>query len=118
MQLIHICKWVSLMKNIYLIISVLASILSFILSIVQYSIQISISFISSIFFLYMGIISLSIAVYSIGILNEKSSYNKVIFWILIILFAFGVMISIFSVGIFYLPILIILILTGIFYDRR
>ena len=100
------------MKSANIIASVVASTLSLIFSIVQ-GIQIATNFIFSFFFLYMGVISLLIAVYSIRALTGKGFYSRVIFWNLIILFALGVVISIFSVGIFYLPILIVLILMGI-----
>lgn len=102
------------MKNKSLITSGIVSILSLILSIAFYSTLTSTGFIFSLFCLYMGIISLSIAVYSISIITEKNTYNKIIFWSLIFLFALGTVISIFGVGIFYLPVLIILILAGIF----
>ncbi len=105
------------MKNKSLITSGIVSILSLILSVIFYN-QIPTGFYFSIFSLffclYMGVISLSIAVYSIGIITERNTYNKIIFWSLIFLFALGTVISIFSVGIFYLPVLIILILAGIF----
>ncbi len=101
------------MKNKSLITSGIASILSLILSVILYN-QIPTGFIFSLFCLYMGIISLSIAFYSISIITEKNTYNKIIFWSLIFWFALGTVISIFSVGIFYLPVLIILILTGTF----
>ncbi len=104
------------MKNKSLVTSGIVSILSLILSVIFYN-QIPTGFYFSIFCLffclYMGIISLLIAVYSIGIITEKNTYNKIIFWSLIFLFALGTAISIFSVGIFYLPVLIILILAGI-----
>ncbi len=101
------------MKNKSLITSGIVSILPLILSVMFYS-QTPTVFISSLFFLYMGIISFSIVIYSIGIVTERNTYNKIIFWSLIFLFALGTAISIFSVGIFYLPVLIILILAGIF----
>ncbi len=102
------------MKNKSFITSGIVSILSLILSIAFYSTLTSTGFIFSLFCLYMGIISLSIAVYSISIITEKNTHNKIIFWSLIFLFALGTVISIFGVGIFYLPVLIILILAGIF----
>ncbi|GCC11079.1 hypothetical protein IPdc08_01126 [archaeon] len=100
------------MKNKSLMTSGIVSILSLILSVIFYN-QTPTDFIFSLFSLYMVIISLSITVYSISIITKKNTYNKIIFWSLIFLFAVGTVISIFSVGIFYLPVLIILILAGI-----
>lgn len=87
-----------------------ASILSLLLSITLYEIQPHVyDLISLIFFLYMALISTSFAIYSFCIIKKIINYNKIIMWGLIGLYAFGVAISIFSVGLFYFPILVIFI---------